>query len=365
MRGTIAESKRRNHITMKHEILAAMLFTAIATGVVQAADTNPAAAAAKAPSAGTPKIQFDNTEYNFGKTAQVSSVTGTFTFHNAGDAELKVQKPAPSCGCTVAGVKPDTLKPGEKGELVFTVNVGGAKGALEKHIRVPSNDPTNANVNLTIKVDLQQLFDITPSQVMIGDIHVGGTTNVTVQMRRSDGKKLSISKTEVVGDLATAKVEPGEDEQSAKVVVTVTGKGASRRFGDQVKLFVDGAEQPAATVFVVGRLMGEITVTPEALYWGVQDPEKWPGSFPEMMTTRKVTIAADANGKPLEVTNIASSLKGVNLELVPVEKGKSYTLVAKLAEAPKESARGTITFDTNIPSEPNVTIPVMVNVLKR
>jgi Protein of unknown function (DUF1573) len=350
---------------MKHTILAVMLLAAVTTGVVQAAETNLPPEAPKAPPTGTPKIQFDKTVYDFGTTSQVTSVTGTFTFHNAGTAELKLQKPAPSCGCTVAGVKPDVLKPGEKGELVFTVNLGAARGSLEKHINVPSNDPQSPNVNLGIKVTVVQVFDVTPSQVDIGDIHPGEKTNVTVQVRRTDGKKLSITKTEVAGDLAKAVVEPGENEQSAKVLIAVTAQGAPRRFADQVKLFMDGADQPGATIYLRGRLAGDINVTPEALYWGVQDATRWPGSYPEAMTTRRVSIISGQNVKSLEVTNFVSSLKEVTLELVPGEKGKSYTLVAKLAESPKESTRGTISFDTNLPTEPKVVIPVTVNVLKR
>src|SRR5438093_71139 len=76
---------------------------------------------------GTPKIKFDNTIYDFGKTSQVDHVTGIFIFHNEGDGVLKVEKPQPSCGCTVAGVKPDVLQPGEKGELTFTLNLGKAR----------------------------------------------------------------------------------------------------------------------------------------------------------------------------------------------------------------------------------------------
>ena len=352
---------------MKHEFLAAMLLAAVTTGVARAADTNPPAEAAKAPSTGAAKLQFDKTVYDFGTTSQVTSVTGTFTFQNAGTAELKLQKPAPSCGCTVAKVIPEsmTLKPGDKGELIFTVNLGAAKGSLEKHINVTSNDPQTPNVNLGIKVTVQQVFEVNPTQVMIGDIHLGDTTNVTVHIHRNDGKKLSITKTDVTGDFAKARVEPGENEQSAKVIVDVLAKGAPRRFTDQVKLYMDGADQPGATIFLTGRLVGDVNVSPEALYWGVQDPEHWPGSFPETMTTRRVTITSGQNAKPLEVTNLTSSLKEVTLELVPGEKGKTYTLVAKLATSPKESTRGTISFETNMPTEPKVVLPVTVNVLKR
>jgi hypothetical protein len=64
---------------------------------------------------GTPKIQFDQTVYDFGKTSQVETVSGVFKFKNIGDGILKLEPPKPSCGCTVAELKPDTLQPGETG----------------------------------------------------------------------------------------------------------------------------------------------------------------------------------------------------------------------------------------------------------
>src|SRR6187431_496760 len=80
---------------------------------------------------GTPKIQFDQTVYDFGTTSLVDRVSGTFTFKNVGDGTLKINKPTTSCGCTVAGVKPDVLQPGEKGELAFSLNLGTVKTTLQ------------------------------------------------------------------------------------------------------------------------------------------------------------------------------------------------------------------------------------------
>jgi hypothetical protein len=367
-------------MTMKREFLAAVLFAVATVGVARANGTNAPSEAAKPPAGGTNataeaakappgpagKIQFANTVYNFGTTSQVDSVTGTFTFSNAGEGELKIQKAVPSCGCTVASVKPDVLKPGEKGELVFTLRLGGARGHLEKHITVPSNDPQSPSVNLTIKADVVQLVEATPNQINVGDIARGATTNFTLEVRRTDGKKLSITNAEGSNKNAIqAKVEPGENEQSGKVLVTVEGDGAPRRFVEQLKLFVDGGTQPATTVSVIGRVLGDISVTPESLFWGINDPQHWPGSYPEAMVTRQISIAAPQLSQPLEVQNITSSVKEVSVQLVPGEKGKSYTLVAKLGEVPKESERGTITFDTNVPSQPKVVVPVTINILKR
>src|SRR5580692_4305940 len=88
-----------------------------------------------------PKIQFDQTIYDFGKTSLVTSVSGVFKFKNVGNSVLKLEPPKPSCGCTVAELKPDTLAPGESGEVAFTLNPGLSRATLEKHIAVTSNDP--------------------------------------------------------------------------------------------------------------------------------------------------------------------------------------------------------------------------------
>src|SRR5271163_4192441 len=143
--------------TMKRQLLAVIVMAMATVGVARADGTNTPAAAATPPAA-APKIQFDKTVYNFGTTSLVDSVTGTFTYQNVGTADLNIKKPQPSCGCTVASVKPDVLKPGESGQLVFTVRVGGQRGQLEKHITVPSNDPQAEKVSLSIKIEMKQVI---------------------------------------------------------------------------------------------------------------------------------------------------------------------------------------------------------------
>ena len=50
------------------------------------------------------------------------SLTGMSTFQNAGNTPMVPQRPATSCDCAVASVKPDRLQPDEHGEPVFTIN---------------------------------------------------------------------------------------------------------------------------------------------------------------------------------------------------------------------------------------------------
>lgn len=346
---------------MKREFLAAVLLAVATIGSARADGTNAPAASTNAPA---PKLQFDKTVYDFGSTSLVESVTGTFTYQNIGAGELKIQKPQPSCGCTVASVKPDTLKPGEKGELVFTVRVAGQRGKLEKHITVPSNDPQAGKVNLAIKIEMKQVLEVTPQNVNLGSIRQGTTTNVTVMIHRTDGKSISISKTEPSSKFLQAHVEPvdGSSNESAKVNIEVEAEGTPRPFNENLKVFLDGVTQPVSVITVNGRLLGDVTVDPAMLYFPVTDTSS---TNSDALPTRRVTISSTRPDVTLNVKNLSTNLKDLSLELVTVDTGKTYVVVAKFSEMPKQSAQGTISLETNTSTQPKVTIPVTVTVLKK
>jgi hypothetical protein len=350
---------------MKRELLTVALFTMTSIGVAWAEGTNNPAEAAKPPGP-APKIHFDKTVYDFGVTSFVESVTGTFTFQNGGEGDLKVGAPKPSCGCTVASVKPDTLKPGEKGELVFKVNVGTAHGALEKHITVPSNDPQSPSINLAIKVDIKQVIDISPGSISLGSIRQGTSTNGSVTIRRLDGKKLVLGKIEPANKMLHARVEPVEGtnaDQAAKVVFELKGDGAPVRFNENVKLFADGITPSIGTIYVNGQVLGDVVIDHESLYWSVMDPARTPANNPLAQQVRRVTITSTRSDRALEVKNVMSSLKDLTVELSTIETGKVYMVTATLDGKPEKSEQGSVSFDTNTPSQPKITIPVTVVVM--
>src|ERR1043166_2107502 len=107
---------RKGKSSMNRNVLAllgsTMLLTVTAVAddpaKIEAPTTNAPAASQPAP-----KIQFDKTVYDFGNTSMVQQLTGTFTFENTGVGVLELKKPTTSCGCTVASVKPETLRPEE------------------------------------------------------------------------------------------------------------------------------------------------------------------------------------------------------------------------------------------------------------
>jgi hypothetical protein len=320
-----------------------------------------------AQSAEAPKIQFEQTVYNFGKTSVVETVSGTFKFKNTGNAVLKLEAPKPSCGCTVASFKSDTLEPGETGELAFTVTLGTTRATMEKHIAVKSNDPQTPEVSLSIQVDYTPLYELNPPTLAPSLAFGASQTEQTATLTRTDGKPLSGLKFAPSKAWITARVEPSAaaDETTARIHIEIQRDGSPRHFNESIQVYTAAQTNiPISTIYLYGEVMGEISANPESLYWSVTDPLPKATDRPEALVRRLVTITS-ANGKPFELKNPQSTIPGIHVELVKKEAGKSYDLVAKLDELPSQTVAGNLSFDTSVASQSRMEVPVIVNISKQ
>jgi hypothetical protein len=315
---------------------------------------------------GTPKIQFDETTFDFGKTSQVETVSGVFKFKNTGDAILKLDAPKPSCGCTVANLKSDTLAPGETGELPFTLSLGQYRGTLEKHITVHSNDPLTPETALTIKVDFIPLYELNPFTLSPSLAFGTNAIEQSASITRTDGKPLHIVRLDSSKPWIKATIEPGlpPDATNATIRVAITRDGPPRRFNEYVQIYsADQTNAPASSLYIYGAVMGEVAVNPEALYWSIPEATNAPTDRPESLVLRRVTISS-ADGKAIELKNPQSTIKGLKVELVPQEAGKGYVLLARLDDLPTTTISGSVSFETSVAAQPRIEVPVIVNVFK-
>lgn len=313
-----------------------------------------------------PKIQFDRLVYDFGKTGQVETVTGTFRYWNEGDGVLRIKPPESSCGCTVASLKPDTLVPGETGELGFTFNLGKTRAMLEKHITVLSNDPASPEVRLVIRADYTPLYEAIPMMVSPLLARDGRPTNFLVALTRTDGKPLRIRKLEPSKPWITAALEPGPagDRTNAGVRIEVRSDGQPRRFSEYVQVYdVAQTNSPVTMIYVYGQVLGDLALTPEAIYWDLPEPAKLKAPLADAIVTRRVTIRA-VDGRRFELGNPRSTVPALELELTRQENGAAYELRAKLSNPPAQSLAGRVTLDSSVATQPSVEVPFVVHVAK-
>lgn len=308
-----------------------------------------------------PRLAFDRTTYDFGRTSWVEFVTGTFRYTNTGDGLLKIEPPKPSCGCTVAALKPDTLKPGESGELSFTLTLGRSRAVFEKHIAVKSNDPQTPQVNLTIKADYVPLYEASPI-ALAPNLPLGiDVTNLATTITRTDGKPLVLDRVEATRPWIKARVEPlATNAAMARLQIEVARNGAPRRFSEYLHVYAtERTNTPATTIYLFGQFAGEVSLSPEAFYWSVTDPAKF---GPEARVKRMIIRAQ--TDKVLELKNPQSTLPGVKLELRTKEPGKVYELAATVEEVPAATASGTVSFETSATQQGKIDVSAIINVYK-
>ncbi|WP_417887398.1 DUF1573 domain-containing protein [Zunongwangia sp.] len=86
-----------------------------------------------------PEMNFEETEFDFGKIPHGEPVEHVFTFTNTGKAPLVITNAKSTCGCTVPSYpKNETIAPGEKGELLVKYN-GSGNGQVSKTVTLSAN----------------------------------------------------------------------------------------------------------------------------------------------------------------------------------------------------------------------------------
>ncbi|WP_066225747.1 DUF1573 domain-containing protein [Formosa haliotis] len=86
-----------------------------------------------------PKIEFTETEHDFGTIESKTEVETVFEYKNTGDAPLVISSITSSCGCTVPqDWSKAPLAPGETGKFTVKFNGSGAN-SVTKTITVTSN----------------------------------------------------------------------------------------------------------------------------------------------------------------------------------------------------------------------------------
>jgi hypothetical protein len=157
------------------------------------------------------ELKFDKTEIELHPTPADKQAVGHFTYQNTGKQPVHFKSVKASCGCTAAQTQKDEVKPGEKGEVTATFNIGDRTGTQVKTVTVETDDPTNPHTVLTLRTIIPQQLEISPTFVFWkqGDKPDPKTINVKV------GKEFTVKHLKVTSstqDFQTKVEEPGKGE---------------------------------------------------------------------------------------------------------------------------------------------------------
>ena len=86
-----------------------------------------------------PKIEIENSDFDFGNIVQGDKVSHVFKFKNTGKSDLVILDAHASCGCTVPEWTKTPIKSGEMGEVNIIFNSEGKMGKQEKTVTLRTN----------------------------------------------------------------------------------------------------------------------------------------------------------------------------------------------------------------------------------
>jgi hypothetical protein len=312
---------------------------------------------------GIPKIQFETNFFDFGKTTAVETLSGTFKFKNVGDGILKIDPPQASCECTEPKVIPDTLSPGESGEVRFTVKLDRPLNG-QRMIMVHSNDPKTPNVPLTLQLDYTPLYEFSPKTLVF--ILPPGKDELQshVIVMRRDGRPLGIDRITASQEWITAAFDSSSkpEQSSAQINVTVhRPSGPPAPINATIELWGNQTPQPLQSLPVTGEILGELSANPRSLYWVIPDFGSETSTYPAEALTRKIEIKS-VLGHEVELKKVTSTIQGLRLSVVPKVPRKTFDLILKFDQLPKEFANGEISIETSLASLPRIEVPITVAV---
>ena len=86
-----------------------------------------------------PKIQLEETFYDFGEVTEGDKVKHNFKFKNTGNTPLIITDVQTTCGCTVPNWNRNPIQPNASDEITVQFNSEGKEGKMDKPITIIAN----------------------------------------------------------------------------------------------------------------------------------------------------------------------------------------------------------------------------------
>src|SRR5437762_1982123 len=139
------------------------------------------------------ELKWEQTSIELHPAANDKQAIGHFKYQNTGSTPVHFKSVHASCGCTTAQSQKEEVPPGDKGEITATFNIGDRTGTQVKTVTVETDEATNQRTVLTLKAEIPQQLEITPSFVFWKQGDKADTKTINVKV----GKDFTVKRIEI------------------------------------------------------------------------------------------------------------------------------------------------------------------------
>jgi hypothetical protein len=110
------------------------------------------------------ELKWEQSTVELNPSAGDKQAVAHFKYQNTGTNPVHFKSVKASCGCTTTQTQKETVNPGEKGEIIATLNIGDRTGMQMKTVTVQTDDPNPAQATtlLTLKANITPAMEIKP-----------------------------------------------------------------------------------------------------------------------------------------------------------------------------------------------------------
>jgi hypothetical protein len=202
----------------------------------------------------SPEMTVDQPAFNFGSVHQGKKVEHLFIIRNSGDTPLIIKSVSPSCGCTAASTTASVISPGTTGGIKSSFDSTNFTGAVQKTIKVTTNDFRSPTTTLTLQGTVIEEIMITPKQLSLGKVKINETAKAYLVVTNKGTKPLKLTSVrsplpQVVAVSDKKLLNPGE---SAQISVTFRPGSGDRLLSGYLAISTDNPDKAEILVPVYG-----------------------------------------------------------------------------------------------------------------
>lgn len=186
-------------------------------------------------------------------TVDVNSAPGDkqavahFKYQNTGTAPIHFKSVKASCGCTTTQTQKEVVNPGEKGEIIASLNIGDRTGQQVKTVTVQTDDPnpSQATTILTLRANIAAQMEIKPTFVY----WTSGEAPKTKKVSLKAAKEFPVKEITVKSNNQSfeSKIVPGKP---GEWTLEVTPKDTSHPIGTALLLQTDYPKEAPKSFYV-------------------------------------------------------------------------------------------------------------------
>ncbi len=239
---------------------------------------------------------FSVTSHNFGTVAKGSKTEFRFIYRNLYEEDVHVSSVRTSCGCTQPAITKKLIETHETGEIVAAFNTRTFLGQHGATLTVTFDQPFYAEVQLRVAGNIRGDVTFEPASVNLGNVDLGRGAEQVVRVTHMGSTPWEITdvrSANVNFEVLLSQPQHTGSQSAYDLTLRLKPDAPPGYINDQLILVTDDPRASQIPMDVEGRVVAEVTVSPQLLALG--------NVLPGGSVTKNIVVRAN---RPFCVTGI-------------------------------------------------------------